>query len=239
MYDPARRPGSCGRLSSCEQLVLRGLQRHRDRAVQRRLLLQRRALDPRPERRQLAELRATGSNRRSPFDPIPPPRITSSGSTTDATATIASAIRCASAGDHPARLRDRRAEPPRTPSSRSAAAASPAGARRRRPRSRSPPRRAPRGVGSTGRAGRSRRAGGNRPRRPRRRFPGTARRSAPCPCRRRCPDAGTRSSSTPLPSPCHCSPIAARFTSFSNAIFVPSSCWTSSTSPCRPHPGSA
>ena len=47
---------------------------------------------------------ATGSSSRSPFEPMPPPRITSSGSTTDATATIASAIRCTSAATTRARL---------------------------------------------------------------------------------------------------------------------------------------
>ena len=42
-----------------------------------------------------------------------------------------------------------------------------------------------------------------------------------------------------FPSPRHCSPSAARFTSFSNAILVPSSSWTDSTSPVLPHPGRA
>ena len=169
----ARLRGSCGHLPSFEQVVLRGLQRHRHRAVQRGFLSQRRDLDPRPERGQLAELaarRARAGDRRSSRSRRPGSRAP--GSTTDATAAIASAIRCASPAHDPARLGDRR----RRASSNTFFAVSGGGIPSRRASATTAgalaaASSAPATAARRDRADRSRPAGGSRPRRRRRALP--------------------------------------------------------------------
>ena len=120
--------------------------------------------------------RSTGSSSRSAFPPIPPPRITSSGSTTAATAAMARAIRPASMSRPPSAFRSPlRAAANTFFAVRGGFIPSAGPCRRRRPRSRR--HRAGRGGGSRRSGRRSRPAACTRPRRRHRCCPGTARRS--------------------------------------------------------------
>ena len=180
--------------------------------------------------------RSTGSSRRSPFLPMPPPRTTSSGSTTGAMAAMVKAMRLAStptthwatASPRRAAAKTRRALRGDRMPSRRASATTPTPPT---VASSAPRRRASSGLAELDPNGRC-------PTSPA--APVAPRNSSPLttsPSPTPVPTCRNTKFATPLPSPWSCSPTVATLTSFSMLRLVPRARWSASNTPCRPHPG--